>query len=213
MNDKVTIEWHRAQNPVAQFVFAHGAGAGRDSEFMQDMASKLAGQGIDVALFDFEYMETAKAQNKKRPPDRAPKLLARYEQVLSQLDDALPIFIGGKSMGGRMASMLVCESASSIKGVLAFGYPFHPPGKPEKLRVEHFGDILCPFLILQGERDTFGNKAEVTALQLDATPEYFWLPDGDHSLKPRKASGLTEMQNRDAAAQKAVQFMRDINHG
>ncbi|KID58104.1 alpha/beta hydrolase [Pseudoalteromonas luteoviolacea] len=213
MSDKVAIEWHKAQNPVAQFVFAHGAGAGCDSDFMQDMAIKLSEQGIDVALFDFEYMATAKAQNKKRPPDRAPKLLACYEQVLSQLDDTLPIFIGGKSMGGRMASMLVCETTVRVKGVLAFGYPFHPPGKPEKLRIEHFGDIPCPFLVLQGERDTFGNKTEVSALQLDATPEYFWLPDGDHSLKPRKASGITEAQNRDAAAQKAVQFIRDNCHG
>ncbi|MDK2594850.1 alpha/beta fold hydrolase [Pseudoalteromonas obscura] len=213
MSNKVVVEWHKAQNPVAQFVFAHGAGAGSDSDFMQDMAAKLAEQGIDVALFDFEYMETAKALNKKRPPDRAPKLLAHFEQVLSQIDSKLPLFIGGKSMGGRMASMLVCESDSPIKGVIAFGYPFHPPGKPEKLRIEHMGDIPCPFLILQGERDTFGNKTEVTALQLDATPEYFWLPDGDHSLKPRKASGLTEMQNRDAAAQKTVQFIRDICHG
>ncbi|TQF72034.1 alpha/beta family hydrolase [Pseudoalteromonas luteoviolacea] len=213
MTDSVTIQWLKASNPIAQLVFAHGAGAGSDSEFMQDMAQKLSHAGISVALFDFEYMETAKAQNKKRPPDRAPKLLARYEQVLSQLDAELPLFIGGKSMGGRMASMLVCETQAQISGVLAYGYPFHPPGKPEKLRVDHFDKITCPFLVMQGERDTFGNKSEVSALSLGKTPELFWLPDGDHSLKPRKASGFTEQQNRQSAVARTVQFIEDVLNG
>jgi len=213
MTERVSIQWFKASEPVAQFVFAHGAGAGSDSEFMQDMAKKLSYAGINVALFDFAYMETAKAQNKKRPPDRAPKLLARYELVLSQLDAKLPLFIGGKSMGGRMASMLVCETQAQVRGVLAYGYPFHPPGKPDKLRVDHFDEIPCPFLVLQGERDTFGNKSEVSALSLGKMPELFWLPDGDHSLKPRKASGFTEPQNRQLAVERTVQFIEGVLNG
>ncbi|WP_256096852.1 alpha/beta family hydrolase [Pseudoalteromonas luteoviolacea] len=213
MTETVAIQWFEAKSPIAQFVFAHGAGAGSDSDFMQDMAKKLSLAGINVALFDFEYMETAKAQNKKRPPDRAPKLLNRYQQVLSQIDTDLPLFIGGKSMGGRMASMLACETQSPVCGVIAFGYPFHPPGKPDKLRVEHFGDIPCPFLVLQGERDTFGTKSEISDLSFDMTPHFVWLPDGDHSLKPRKASGFTEQQNRQEAVNSTLQFIQGICHG
>ena len=119
------IKWVNAKHPKAQFLFAHGAGAGMESEFMTSMAQNLAKQGVNVGLFDFEYMQQAKANDKKRPPDRAPKLLAYFEKMLSELDTDLPIFIGGKSMGGRMASMLACEV--EVKGVLAFGYPFHPP--------------------------------------------------------------------------------------
>ncbi|KZN33315.1 hypothetical protein N480_24085 [Pseudoalteromonas luteoviolacea S2607] len=213
MTETVAIQWFEAKSPIAQLVLAHGAGAGSDSDFMQDMAQKLSLAGVNVALFDFEYMETAKAQNKKRPPDRAPKLLNRYEQVLSQLDSDLPLFIGGKSMGGRMASMLACETQVFVRGVIAYGYPFHPPGKPEKLRIEHFGNISCPFLVLQGERDTFGTKSKISDMSFDKSPQFVWLPDGDHSLKPRKASGFTEQQNRQTAADGTIQFIRGICNG
>ncbi|KZN59115.1 alpha/beta family hydrolase [Pseudoalteromonas luteoviolacea] len=213
MTETVAIQWFEAKLPIAQLVLAHGAGAGSDSDFMQDMAQMLSLAGVNVALFDFEYMETAKAQNKKRPPDRAPKLLNRYEQVLSQLDSDLPLFIGGKSMGGRMASMLACETQVSVRGVIAYGYPFHPPGKPEKLRIEHFGNISCPFLVLQGERDTFGTKSEISDMSFDKSPQFIWLPDGDHSLKPRKASGFTEQQNRQTAADGTIQFIQGICNG
>lgn len=203
------IEWFKSkvQPTKAQFIFAHGAGAGSDSDFMQHMAKLISEQGIDVGLFDFEYMQIAKQTNKRRPPERAPKLLAYYEQILTQAQPNLPLFIGGKSMGGRMASMLACSSAHTIAGVLAFGYPFHPPGKPEKLRTEHFADIPCPFLVLQGERDTFGTREELKSMLMPKQPEYVWLNDGDHSLKPRKKSGFTEQQNREAAALAAVEFM------
>ncbi|MBB1418693.1 MULTISPECIES: alpha/beta family hydrolase [Pseudoalteromonas] len=209
----MTIEWIKSdqQPALAQFIFAHGAGAASDSEFMQKMASLLAEKGIDVGLFDFEYMQIAKQNNKRRPPDRAPKLLQYFAHILTFVQPSLPLFIGGKSMGGRMASMLVSEERVTmppISGVLAFGYPFHPPGKPDKLRIDHFGKIPCPFMVLQGERDTFGTRDELTQLQLDKRPEFVWLADGDHSLKPRKRSGFTELGNVQTAAEHAASFIK-----
>ncbi|MBD1581256.1 alpha/beta fold hydrolase [Pseudoalteromonas sp. S16_S37] len=208
----MTIQWFKGEKPVAQFIFAHGAGAGSDSDFMQTMAQHLCEQGIQVALFDFDYMQQAKALNKRRPPDRAPKLLDCFANILEQSDDKLPLFIGGKSMGGRMASMLATQSAAPIKGVIAMGYPFHPPGKPDKLRTDHFSEIPCPFLILQGERDTFGNQAEITPMQFDKAPSIIWFADGDHSLKPRKKSGFSEQQHLLDAAKCAAQFMQEHCH-
>ncbi|MGS0496296.1 alpha/beta family hydrolase [Pseudoalteromonas mariniglutinosa] len=206
------IEWIKSKSPAkAQFMFAHGAGAGSDSEFMQQMAQLIAAQGIDVGLFDFEYMQIAKQTNKRRPPDRAPKLLDYFERILTMAQPELPLFIGGKSMGGRMASMLASEARTTtpaIAGVLAFGYPFHPPGKPDKLRIDHFAQIACPFMVLQGERDTFGTREELTQMQLDKRPDFVWLPDGDHSLKPRKRSGFTQEGNQQYAAAQAVSFIK-----
>ncbi|CAM4101464.1 alpha/beta fold hydrolase [Pseudoalteromonas byunsanensis] len=205
----MTIQWFKPNKPVAQFIFAHGAGAGSDSPFMQTIAQHLSELGILVGLFDFEYMQQAKAQGKRRPPDRAPKLLACFANQLEQANKQLPLFIGGKSMGGRMASMLATQGKYPIKGVIAMGYPFHPPGKPEKLRIDHFSDIPCPFLVLQGERDTFGNQIELAQMKLDKSPEFIFFEDGDHSLKPRKKSGYSEAEHLLEAAKQATEFMRE----
>ena len=204
------IQWFNSttRRAVAQLIFAHGAGAGSDSEFMQHMATLMSEQGVDVGLFDFEYMQVAKQTQKRRPPERAPKLLCYYENVLSHANPDLPLFIGGKSMGGRIASMLACITEQPVKGVLAFGYPFHPPGKPEKLRTDHFAEIPCPFLVLQGERDAFGTREELITMVMPKQPNYIWLTDGDHSLKPRKKSGVSERKNREIAAFKAVEFIK-----
>ena len=155
-------------------------------------------------------MQIAKQTGKRRPPEPAPKLHTYYEQVLTHAQPKLPLFIGGKSMGGRMASMLACTTKQPIKGVIAFGYPFHPPGKPDKLRTEHFADIPCPFLVLQGERDTFGTREELKTLAMPKQPDYVWLADGDHSLKPRKKSGITELENRQIAASSTAQFINKM---
>ncbi|KAF7775220.1 hypothetical protein PCIT_a1360 [Pseudoalteromonas citrea] len=207
------ITWFKPKQPIAQLIFAHGAGAGSDSDFMQAMAKLLSELNIQVGLFDFEYMQLAKQLDKRRPPDRAPKLLAYYQQMLMNVEPELPIFIGGKSMGGRMASMLVTQTELPIMGVIAMGYPFHPPGKPDKLRTEHFDKINCPFLILQGERDTFGNEQEVMSLSLETPIRLCWLADGDHSLKPRKKSGFTEAGHRQQAAQQAANFILEVVNG
>jgi predicted alpha/beta-hydrolase family hydrolase len=199
-----------AQTPIAHIILAHGAGAGMNSEFMETVAMLFAKRHVSVTRFDFEYMQIAKQTNKRRPPERAPKLLAYYEQVLTHAQPKFPLFIGGKSMGGRMASMLACTTKQPIKGVIAFGYPFHPPGKPDKLRTEHFADIPCPFLVLQGERDTFGTREELKTLAMPKQPDYVWLADGDHSLKPRKKSGITELENRQIAASSTAQFINKM---
>ncbi|MFY8272776.1 alpha/beta family hydrolase [Pseudoalteromonas sp. SSDWG2] len=205
------MQWFHADKPVAQFVFAHGAGAGMDSEFMQEVAKLIAKQGVSVALFDFPYMQKAKAENKRRPPDRADKLLAHFEEVIAQTEKALPLFIGGKSMGGRMASMLVAKATGleSVRGVIAFGYPFHPPGKKDTLRVDHFADITVPFCVIQGQRDTFGKQDELSTLADTRPAVIHWINDGDHSLVPRKKSGYTQAQNWQQAADIAVAFIEE----
>ncbi|WP_100658459.1 alpha/beta family hydrolase [Alteromonas flava] len=187
-----------------QIILAHGAGAGMQSEFMQAMANALSQRGVLTWLFNFPYMQIQESTGKKRPPDRAPKLLDAISQVLEQVtsepefEPTTPLLLGGKSMGGRMMSMWAAEQATTagpINGVVALGYPFHPPGKPDKLRIEHFSQLPCNILIIQGERDTFGNQACVAQLTLPSLVNVRWLADGDHSFKPRKSSGLTQQQH------------------
>ena len=195
-----------AEKPIATFVFAHGAGAGQNSEFMQLMAQALAEHNINVVRFNFAYMQLAQELGNRRPPDRADKLLDHFNLVLHEVDNSLPVFIGGKSMGGRMASMLL--EASTAIGCICMGYPFHPPGKPEKLRTEHLLSINKPILILQGERDTFGKREEIGTYNLSAQVHLSYLHDGDHSFKPRKVSGFTFNDNFQLAINNTVDFIK-----
>jgi predicted alpha/beta-hydrolase family hydrolase len=204
----MNLVWNKATDPIATLLFAHGAGAGLDSDFMVEVAEHVASMGVNVARFDFDYMQVARAQNKRRPPDKAPKLLACFKQHIEQIDDNLPLFLAGKSMGGRMATLLACENLA-IHGVVALGYPFHPPGKPDKLRTEHLDKLTVPCLIVQGERDTFGTKQEVATFGLPTTLQMYWLVDGDHSFKPRKASDFTESAHRLSAAKALVAFIQE----
>ncbi len=199
------ITWYKAKNPKAQFIFAHGAGAGMESDFMQQLTSYMQELGVSVGLFDFEYMQQAKLLGKKRPPQRANKLIPYYSEVVSNALPNLPLFVGGKSMGGRMATLLACDE--KFKGCIAFGYPFHPVGKPDKLRTEHLSDLTCPLFIIQGERDTFGNKTEVLSYNLCDNTQLCWIEDGDHSLVPRKSANVDKQTNWQTAAQRAVQFI------
>ncbi|MEP1446686.1 MAG: alpha/beta family hydrolase [Paraglaciecola sp.] len=195
-----------ALNPIATFVFAHGAGAGQNSEFMQLVAERLAKHNINVVRFNFAYMQLAEELGKRRPPERADKLLVHFKTVLSEVVGTLPIFIGGKSMGGRMASMLLQESTAL--GCICMGYPFHPPGKPEKLRTEHLETINKPVLILQGERDTFGTRQEIAKYNLSTQVQISYLPDGDHSFKPRKVSGFTLDGHINLAITQTAEFIK-----
>lgn len=195
-----------AQNPIAAFVFAHGAGAGQNSEFMQLVAEGIAKHNINVLRFNFAYMQLAEDLGKRRPPDRADKLLLHFKSVLNEVATSLPIFIGGKSMGGRMASMLLDESV--VQGCICMGYPFHPPGKPEKLRTEHLQAIKKPVLILQGERDTFGKRDEIDTYNLSRQVQVKYLVDGDHGFKPRKVSGVTLNENLNLVIKDTVTFIK-----
>jgi predicted alpha/beta-hydrolase family hydrolase len=186
---------------------AHGAGAAMDSPFMNYVTAALGGHGIRVARFEFPYMQRRRAEGGRRPPDRQPILLDHWHAVIDFLGPER-LAIGGKSMGGRMASMIADEAG--VAGLVCLGYPFHPPGKPEKLRTEHLMSLTTPALILQGERDPFGTAAEVTGFGLPAGLGFHWCSDGNHDLAPRKASGLTKEENWDAAAAAAAAFLNSL---
>lgn len=178
------------------FLFAHGAGADAESDFMTTIAQGLAEKGVRVARFNFPYMQQRLIDGKRRPPNRAPQLVEFYSELIKELNQ--PVYIGGKSMGGRIASMAAAQGDEElnklIKGVICLGYPFHPIGKPEKLRIEHLKDIQAPLFIAQGTRDKLGSYEEVNNYDLNQQIDLLWLEDGDHDFKPRVKSGLTQKQ-------------------
>jgi predicted alpha/beta-hydrolase family hydrolase len=189
-------------------VLAHGAGAPMDSPFMAHIAGRLGAKGLRVARFEFPYMAAYRADGRKRPPDRAPTLLESWRGVIAELSGpagGADLAIGGKSLGGRMASLIAAEDP--VGAVVCLGYPFHPPGRPDKLRTTHLEDLDTPCLIVQGERDPFGRRGEVEGYPLSASIRIAWCPDGDHSLVPRKSSGRTAEQNWDLAADVVAEFL------
>ena len=195
----------KAGDPI--FIFAHGAGAGMEHPFMETMACEIAKSGIHVVRFNFPYMEKRSVDGRKRPPDRAPILLDAYREVIDDFQSDATIFIGGKSMGGRMAS-LVAEQ-TKVSGLICLGFPFHPPGKPENFKGDHLKSISTPSLIIQGERDTFGKRAEFEHFHLSKAVQTQFITDGDHSFKPRKSSGLTEHENLLCAAGLVQKFVME----
>ncbi len=179
-----------------------------DSGFMQAMADLLAACGIHVIRFEFSYMAARHTAGVRKPPSRMPQLLHEYRAVLDVLGSG-PVFIGGKSMGGRAASMLAAEAdaPAAIAGLVCLGYPFHPPGKPENLRTAHLASLRCPALVVQGERDPFGTAEEVPGLSLPQNIEFHWCPAGNHDLVPPKRSGHTAEGNWSAAADAIASFV------
>ena len=169
-------------------LLAHGAGAPMDSPSMQASANALAAAGFRVARFEFDYMASRRSGTGRRPPPRAEKLNAQYVAAIDALGAKGALIIGGKSMGGRVASMVAGAEfeRGRIRGLLCLGYPFHPPGKPEQLRTGHLAEIKVPTLIAQGTRDELGTREEVSTYRLSPLIEMLWLEDGDHDLKPRK---------------------------
>ncbi len=216
-DSSVEILWNRpeAENEATPtIVLAHGAGAAMDTPFMNTMATGLATAGLVVARFEFPYMRTRREEGSRRPPDRAPKLLDAWREVIAQLHGRRPLIIGGKSMGGRMASMVADETqggARLVDGLVCLGYPFHPPGRPEKLRTEHLETLETPTLIVQGSRDPFGKPNEVERYNLSPAIRGAWLEDGDHSFKPRKASGFTLDQHLETAIKEIALFVGALN--
>lgn len=178
----------------ATILFAHGAGAPMDSSAMTAIADALAEQGLRVVRFEFSYMASRRTEGTRKPPPRAEKLNSEYLAAIEALQVDGPLIIGGKSMGGRVASMIADElfGSNQIAGLLCVGYPFHPIGKPEKLRTEHLQNLRTPTLICQGMRDQFGSREEVSEYKLSPAIQMIWFEDGDHDLKPRKrVSGFT----------------------
>jgi predicted alpha/beta-hydrolase family hydrolase len=180
------------QAPVT-ILLAHGAGAPMDSASMTATAKALAAAGFRVARFEFAYM-AARRSGQRKPPPRAENVQPEYRAAIDALKAKGKLIIGGKSMGGRVASMIADEmyAAGRVAGLLCLGYPFHPPDKPQQLRTAHLADLETPTLIAQGTRDPFGTPDEVATYQLSEAIELLWLEDGDHDLKPRKSvSGFT----------------------
>jgi predicted alpha/beta-hydrolase family hydrolase len=206
-------------NAKAQVVFAHGAGANMSHEFMNEITQLLNGLNINVLRFNFPYMDKRALLGKKYPPDRMPKLLVCYQEVIEYvinqpLLNELPLFIGGKSMGSRAAASLVSDPdfldaglLNKISGVFCLGYPFHPTKKPEKLRLEPLVLASKPIFIVQGDRDTLGNKEEINAYHLPEHCQCVFLEDGDHSLKPRVKSGFTYPAHMQRAANEISIFI------
>ncbi|MDO6426812.1 hypothetical protein Q4489_07295 [Thalassotalea sp. 1_MG-2023] len=201
------------EQPIAHFLFAHGAGADMNSTFMENMTTALNKRNISVTRFNFHYMDKRLSDGKKYPPDRMPKLLERFAEAISTLHITAPLFLLGKSMGSRVAATLTNELIENpkgnpeIRGVICLGYPFHPINKIEQLRLEPLINNHYSILILQGDRDKLGNKEEVLSYELPENITTIFLPDGDHDLKPRVKSGYTHEQNLQSAVDHIERFV------
>ncbi|MDA7936405.1 dienelactone hydrolase family protein [bacterium] len=185
-------------------LLAHGAGAGMEHVGMQSLTDAFVIRGMRVVRFEFPFMH-ARREGRRPGPDRMPKLQACFKEVISSQSG--PLVLAGRSMGGRVATMIADEVGATA--VIAFGYPFHPPRKPEKLRTAHLEHLKTRTLIIQGERDPFGTPSDVANYSLSKSIEMLWLEDADHSLTPRKRSGLTYESHVEKAADHAVAFLND----
>jgi len=179
-------------------ILAHGAGAPADSTFMEELSAALEREGIGTIRFEFPYMQKRRQDGKKRPPDREPVLLEYFsgviDRVRAELGSGSLLLVGGKSMGGRMASILASRR-DDIDGVICFGYPFHPPGKLDRWRTAHFRDLNCPILVLQGTRDPFGKPDELEDHQQELEAiDLRWLEGGNHDFQTLKSQPQTQSE-------------------
>ena len=190
-------------------VLAHGAGAPMDSPFMEVFAKGLGERGLRVARFEFPYMVKRRTEGKRGAPDREAVLLETWREVVRELGGGANCVVGGKSMGGRMASMVADELG--VKGLVCLGYPFHAPGRPEKPRVAHLEHLRTPALIVQGTRDIFGTRDDVAGYTLSPAIRFHWIEDGDHSLEPRKGvSGRTKTEAWPEAMDTVAAFVQGL---
>ncbi len=190
-------------------LLAHGAGAAMDSPAMNAIAKSLAEAGFRIARFEFGYMAGRRTSAGRKPPPRAETLRPEYVAAIAALKASGPLIIGGKSMGGRVASMIADEQHAA--GLLCLGYPFHPVDKPTQLRTAHLADLKTPTLIVQGTRDPFGTREEVADYRFSKAITILWLEDGDHDLRPRKAvSGFSLADHLRTMAAKTVAWADKI---
>jgi predicted alpha/beta-hydrolase family hydrolase len=178
----MTLTTYRAASPKAALVLAHGAGAGQKSAFMVRFGRGMAERGISTATFDFPYITAG-----RKVPDRAPVLEAAWREALEAARrefKGLTLVIGGKSMGGRMASHIASQGVEGVSGLVFLGYPLHPPGKPEQRRDAHLPAITEPMLFVQGSRDAFGTAGDIRAMLPSLQrAEVHEVTGGDHSFK------------------------------
>lgn len=197
------------------YLFAHGAGAPKNSVWMNSITKlieKKSNHQIKVIRFNFPYMEKSQRENIKLPPDRMSKLLEHWEKmILKEFKTCDYLFIGGKSMGGRAATMIDFKNIEAkISGIINFGFPFHAPGKLPGDRIYHLENIKIPCLINQGEIDSMGTKLEISKYKLSKKIILKFLTDGNHDLKPRAKSGFTLEENQDIAVQNLIDFISKI---
>lgn len=209
----LTFLFDGPQKAKHTILLAHGAGAPMDLPSLTATAQALTVSGFRVARFEFAYMAGRRTDEGRKPPPRAEKLNPEYIAAIDALDAKGPLIIGGKSMGGRVASMVADDLFASgrIHGLLCLGYPFHPPAKPEQLRTKHLVDLKTPTLIVQGTRDQFGTRVDVSAYTLSPAIDILWLEDGDHDLKPRKSvSGFSAADHLKTMAQAAANWAETL---
>ena len=233
-----------AENPKAIVVFAHGAGADKSHDFMTSISQHLVKQHISVLRFNFPYMDKRLVDGKKRPPDRMPKLLPCFINVVNQLNKyfdhlsatelaSMPVFIGGKSMGSRVAATITSETLAgelkeeikvnrAIAGTFCLGYPFYPIGKPDKTRLAPLTERAKAeptkaetikehsILIVQGSRDKLGDKQAIESYHLPPQCQVVLLEDGDHDLKPRVKSGFTHAEHIQSAANAISEYIDTV---
>ncbi len=186
---------------------AHGAGEGWDSTFLSHFAEAIAEKRICVVRFEFPYMAERGTTGRKRPPDKEQDLRACWAEVIAALPQER-LAIGGKSMGGRIASLVADEH--QVGGLLCLGYPFHPTGQPDKLRVEHLAELKTPTLIVQGENDPFGTKSDVAEYTLSENIRVHWVPEGDHSYNVKRGSERSLDSNFKNAVRAIDRFLFEL---
>ena len=204
----MTLQWNGSDSASSVLILAHGAGADMNHEFMTYFAEQLGSDSLAVARFNFRYIEAG-----RRSPDKQPVLEATYNDVVQEIvDDRSPqrLFIGGKSMGGRIGSHIVANGTAA-DGLVYLGYPLHPPGRPERIRDAHLGDIKAPQLFVEGTRDPFCPldtlRDVIGKRKLKA--DVVVIDDGDHSLKVRKSSGRSTKQAWDEAISAIEAWVRN----
>lgn len=200
------------EGAIARVLLAHGAGAPMDTPFMTGIATALDEQGLQTIRFEFAYMASRRSGEGRKPPPRAERVMAEFVEAVDRVGADRPLFIGGKSMGGRVASMIAEDlfRAKRIAGLFCLGYPFHPPAKPEQLRTAHLRALSVPTLVCQGTRDPFGAREEVQTYSLSPAIRIHWLEDGDHDFRPAKGSAATAKGNLSSAADAVAAWIKSI---
>ncbi|MGJ7456473.1 alpha/beta family hydrolase [Halomonas sp. MA07-2] len=198
----------RGEARIGRLLMAHGAGSGQDSTFLEHCRDALAERGVQTLAIEFAFLQQMRREARRRPPPRIDRLVEELMRWCDTLTHSSlpPLWLGGKSMGGRVASLLAARDGAA--GLILCGYPFHPSAKPESLRLSHWPLIACPTLVLQGSRDPFGNRAEIASYDLGAARVHL-LEDGDHDWRPRRASGRTQASLIDEAAEVIAVFMAE----
>jgi uncharacterized protein len=180
--------------------------------FMEAIAALLAERNIATLRFEFAYMAARSQGGNRKPPPKAERLIEEYLAAVKAVPAGAPLLVGGKSMGGRVGSMVADQlhDQGLVAGLVCLGYPFHPPNKPAQLRTAHLRQMTCPTLLVQGERDPFGSIDEIKAFGLARSIRFHWASDGDHDLAPRGRSGFTRKGNLAAAADAIAAFAKGV---